>query len=195
VNVPEIAAVLRGGGIVLLPTDTIYGLHALANDDAAIARLAAIKSRDDGKPFVVLGASIEQLEDFGIAIAPDLRAQLASLWPAPLTAVLPLSHPVAASRGTASLAVRVPNVEWLRDLLATTGPLASTSANISGEAPISSPDNLSDELKNKIDAIVDRGVYGGEPSTIVDFTGDAPRIVRGDSAFTQFVWKTLRKNL
>jgi len=191
-DLDEIAALLRGGGVVLLPTDTIYGLHALADDEAAIARLANVKGRDDGKPFVVVAASIEQLMNAGISFTPDLRTQLDALWPAPLTAILPLSRPVAASRGASSLAVRVPDLVWLRELANRTGPLASTSANRSGEAPITTPDRFEME----IDGVVDRGLFSGEPSTIVDFTGDDPRLLReGNHAFTQNVWKTLRKTL
>src|SRR5207253_11197844 len=74
-DLDEIAALLRGGGVVLLPTDTIYGLHALATDEKAIARLANIKGRDDGKPFVVIGASIDQLIATGIDVMPELRTQ------------------------------------------------------------------------------------------------------------------------
>jgi len=195
-EIDDIASIFGEGGVALLPTDTIYGLHALATDSAAIERLAMIKGRDDGKPFVVIGAGDDQLEQIGIAFRPDVRTVLTSVWPAPLTAVLPLSRPVAASRGAASLAVRVPNVAWLRDLLSRSGPLASTSANRSGEPPISTPNQLDPELQNRLDLLVDIGVFEGEPSMIVDFTGDEPRLIRqGASSFAQKVWKTLRKSL
>jgi L-threonylcarbamoyladenylate synthase len=193
--IDDVAASLRGGGIVLLPTDTIYGLHAVATDANAIDRLARIKGRDDLKPFVVVAADAGQLEEIGIAFPPDVLDLLTSVWPAPLTAVLPLRRPIAASRGTAALAVRVPNVPWLRELLARTGPLASTSANVSGEPPISEPGQLAAAVRSRLDGIVDAGPLAGEPSTIVDFTGDEPRLIREGSAFAQEVWKTLRKNL
>ena len=195
-DLDAIAALLREGGVVLLPTDTIYGLHAIATDDAAIERLVNIKGRTDAKPFVVIGSSIEQLIDIGIDVPLDVQMVLDSLWPAPLTAILPLSRRVAASRGASTLAVRVPDLVWLRDLASRASPLASTSANRSGEQPISSPNELAMELQNALAGIVDRGQYSGEPSTIVDFTGDEPHLIReGDHAFTQKVWKTLRKSL
>ena len=88
--------------------------------------------------------------------------------------------------------MRVPDLAWLRELAASSGPLASTSANRSGEPPITTPDRL----EMAVDGVVDGGLFSGEPSTIVDFTGDEPRLIReGDSAFTQKVWKTLRKSL
>src|SRR5687768_17750966 len=86
----EIAKTLAGGAVVLMPTDTIYGLHALALDEQAVARVAEIKGREETKPFVVLAASIDQLQVLGISAERDVIDALASIWPAPLTAILPL---------------------------------------------------------------------------------------------------------
>jgi len=195
-DIGAIAEVLRGGGVMLLPTDTIYGLHGVATDDRAIGRIAAMKGRDAAKPFVVIGASMQQLQDIGVDFGARAKEVLQSLWPAPLTAILPLRLPVAASRGAATLAVRVPDLEWLRALAAICGPLASTSANLSGEPPVEAPEMLSHALQTSLDGIVDAGPLKGEPSVIVDFTGDSKRITReGDTVFTQKVWKTLRKSL
>jgi tRNA threonylcarbamoyl adenosine modification protein (Sua5/YciO/YrdC/YwlC family) len=191
-----IAATLASGGVVLLPTDTIYGLHALATDQRAADRVAEIKGRADTKPFVVLGASLGQLEEIGIDVRPEVRNALQELWPAPLTAILPLGRPIPASRGAATLAVRIPALDWLRGLLERTGPLLSTSANRSGEPPILETKNLARELQNQLDGVADGGPSRSEPSTIVDFTGDEPRLIReGDVFFTQKVWKTLRISL
>jgi L-threonylcarbamoyladenylate synthase len=179
-----IAAILQRGGVALLPTDTIYGLHAVATDEAAVARIAELKGREENKPFVVIAASAEQLRDFGAAVPESLE----SVWPAPLTAVL--------RRGEGTVAVRVPDLAWLRALLVRTGPLVSTSANRSGETPISSIRELADEVAAGIDAALDLGVRAGKPSTIVDFTGTSPRLVReGDPGFAQNLWKTLRISL
>lgn len=184
----EIASVLSSGGVVLLPTDTIYGLHARASDAGAVARIAEMKGRDDTKPFIVLASSIAQLPDLGISADPALLNRLASVWPAPLTAILP--------RGEGTLAVRIPAVAWLRELLARTGPLVSTSANRSGEPPIDAPDRLARELHDALDGIADGGVTKGEPSAILDLTGTEPRFIReGEKSFTQKVWKTLRNSL
>jgi L-threonylcarbamoyladenylate synthase len=180
----ELAEVLRAGGVALLPTDTIYGLHALAADPLAIARIRAMKGRDDGKPFVVIASSIEQLRALG-AVVPE---QLSGLWPAPLTAIL-----VA---GETTIAARIPDLAWLRALLDRTGPLVSTSANRSGEPPVTGPESLADDLRNALDALLDQGAREGKPSTIVDFTGAEPKLIReGDPAFSQFLRKTLRKAL
>lgn len=183
-HLDEIAGALRSGGVVLLPTDTIYGLHAVASNEAAVAKIASIKGREEGKRFVVIAASVAQLLDYGAAVPDVLR----SIWPAPLTAVIP--HPGG------NVAVRIPNVGWLRQLLERTGPLVSTSANRSGEPPVREPEKLARDLQNRIDLILDAGPREGEPSAIVDFTGSSPRIVRdGEPTFTQFLRKTLWKSL
>jgi tRNA A37 threonylcarbamoyladenosine synthetase subunit TsaC/SUA5/YrdC len=84
----------------------------------------------------------------------------------------------------------------MRALLARTGPLVSTSANRSGEAPITSPEMLDPAIKNRLDALLDQGRHDGKPSTIVDFTGSETRMVReGDSGFTQILRKSLWKDL
>lgn len=190
----QIATALRDGSVVLMPTDTIYGLHARATDDDAVARIVGIKGRDETKPFIVLCAAIDDLAQLGIRADASQLEALAAIWPAPLTAILPLEAPIAASRGAMSLAIRIPALAWLRELLERTGPLVSTSANRSGEKPVLAPSDLALDLQDRVDAIVDAGPSSGEASAIVDLTADEPRIVRGDSFFTQNLWKTLRKS-
>lgn len=195
-QVEEIATILGNGGVVLLPTDTIYGLHARALDERAVERIVDLKGRAETKPFVVLASSIDEFPHLGIDADPDLLQRLASIWPAPLTAILPLRRPIAASRGMATLAVRIPALDWLRELVKRTGPLVSTSANRSGEPPVDSPESLARELHEALDAIADAGVQTGEPSAIVDLTSAEPRFIReGERLFTQNLRKSLRKTL
>jgi tRNA threonylcarbamoyl adenosine modification protein (Sua5/YciO/YrdC/YwlC family) len=192
----EIARTLAGGAVVLMPTDTVYGLHTLALDEEAVARVAEIKGREDTKPFIVLAASMDQLQPLGICATRNALEALESLWPAPLTAILPLDAPIAASRGGTTLAVRIPALDWLRELVTRTGPLVSTSANRSGEPLVESPELLARDLQERLDGIVDGGVRSGEPSAIVDLTSAEPHVLRdGEHSFTQKVWKTLRKTL
>jgi len=183
----EIAGALTSGSVVLMPTDTIYGLHAVASNDAAVARIAEMKERDETKPFIVLASAVSQFPDLGITASPEIVNALDSIWPAPLTAILP--------RGGTTLAVRIPALEWLRALIARTGPLVSTSANRSGEPPVDRPSALAGDLVTELD-IVDGGVRSGEPSAILDLTAAEPYFIReGHPAFTQKVWKTLRNSL
>ena len=180
----EIAEVLARGGVVVLPTDTVYGLHASANNQRAVNRVAEIKGRAAEKPFIVIAASIDDVEALGAAV-PDV---LHDIWPAPVTAIL--------RRGDMTIAARVPDVDWLRTLLEISGPLASTSANRSGEPTIMSPSELARDLQNAVDGALDLGRREAKPSAIVDFTGATPKITReGDFAFTQNLRKTLRKSL
>ena len=195
-DIEHLAGVLLRDGVALLPTDTIYGLHALAMSANAIEKIVAIKGRDSDKPFVVLASSIDQIIGIGGRIDEHTRRALDALWPGPLTAVVPIETAIAASRGARTIAVRIPDLRWLRDLVSKTGPLASTSVNRSGEPSITSLRDLSFDLQSRIDAIHDAGPLDGKPSTIVDFTSDEPRLIReGDPRFTQKVWKTLRKSL
>jgi L-threonylcarbamoyladenylate synthase len=192
----EIARLLLEGQVLLLPTDTIYGLHAVATDERAVARVGELKGREETKPFIVLASSIDQFPQLGIDADPDVLTALASIWPAPLTAILPLGRPIPASRGAASLAVRIPALDWLRELIEKTGPLLSTSANPSGTPAVTNPADLARDFLEGIDGVVDAGAQSGEPSAILDLTLDEPRFIReGHSSFTQIVWKTLRKSL
>lgn len=196
VQLSEIAGSLRDGNVVLMPTDTIYGLHALALDEAAVARVADLKGREETKPFIVLASSLDELPRLGISASPSILRALQSIWPAPLTAILPLLQPIPASRGASSLAVRIPALEWLRGLVERTGPLVSTSANRSGEPPVEKPFSLARELQSRIDGIADGGLRTGEPSAILDLSSGEPRFIReGERLFTQEVWKTLRNSL
>jgi len=177
----EIAAVLGDGGVALLPTDTIYGLHASATHEQSIARIRSMKERGDDKPFVVIASSVEQLEQLGATIPDVLR----EIWPAPLTAIV--------ATGERTIASRIPDLAWLRSLLDRTGPLVSTSANRSGQPPITTPELLAAELRDALDALLDAGPREGQPSTIVDFTAEEPRMVReGDPAFSHFLQNRLR---
>ena len=179
----DIANTLASGGVILMPTDTIYGLHAVFGT-AAVDRIVEIKGRDEKKPFVTIASSFASAAKLVSRIPEELDA----IWPAPLTAILP--------RDEQTIAIRVPAIEWLRALLERTGPLVSTSANRSGEPPITFPGELAPDLQKKLDGIVDGGRVEGKASAIVDFTGELPRLVReGDPRFTQFLWKTLRKSL
>jgi L-threonylcarbamoyladenylate synthase len=173
---------VSSGAVLAIPTDTFYGLAVDPRHEAAVEKVFAAKGRDDGKPLPVVAGYVEQLESLGVE-APAARSLLSHLWPAPLTAVLPLHAPLAASRGGKTLAVRVPANARLRRMLEATGPLTATSANRSGSAPHAEPEGVAEELSGAIDVLVDGGnCPGGRPSTIVDFTVDPPRLLR-DGAF------------
>jgi L-threonylcarbamoyladenylate synthase len=192
-----IASSLASGALFVLPTDTIYGYHARLDATEALERIVALKGRAEDKPFLLLAASLGDLEKvLPLELDSHTRAFLEHTWPASLTAVITLSDAVPASRGRRSIGVRVPPLTWLRELVRRTGPLASTSVNRSGEAAILRLSEASPELLNNVDGVVDAGPLEGEPSTIVDFTVTPPTVIRsGSFSFTQDLWKTLRKTV
>ena len=168
---------LRRRGIVLMRSDTVYGLHGSA--PATGARLTALKGRPDGKPLLVLVADGRSAETItGTAPPPALAA----LWPGPLTIVLPVAEPAPTpvAAGAGSLAVRVPADPALRAIIAAVGaPLYSTSANRTGEPPLGDPAALRAAFGSSVELIVDDGpVAATAPSTIVDVTTSPPRILR-----------------
>ncbi len=194
--IDRLASAIREGGIVILPTDTIYGLHCSALKRDAVEAVFELKAREKRKPLIVLSANLEQLSVLGVELPPLTESFLATIWPAPLTAILPLHTPVPASAGSATLAVRIPDIPWLRDLITLAGPLASTSVNLSGSPPLQSMEGLDSATRKSVAAILDIGPLQGEASTVADFTSGSPRVVReGKFRFTQDLWKSSRKSL
>jgi L-threonylcarbamoyladenylate synthase len=191
-----VARVIDAGGIAVLPTDTIYGLHARATDETAIAKVFAAKGRPPRQPLVVLCADSDQARALGVTADQDTLDALARLWPAPLTAVLPLAAPIAAAAGRDTIAIRVPALAWLREILRETNPLASTSVNLSGERAIYNTKEIPPVLIRSVDIILDSGELHGVSSTLVDFTTRPPRVLReGGFGFTQNLWKSVWKSL
>ena len=168
---------LRRRGIVVMRSDTVYGLHGVA--PATGARLTALKGRPDGKPLLVLLADGRSAETITGTAPP---AALAGLWPGPLTIVLPVAEPAPTpvAAGARSLAVRVPADPALRAIIAAVGaPLYSTSANRTGEPPLGDPAALRAAFGSSVELIVDEGpVAAAVPSTIVDVTVSPPRVLR-----------------
>lgn len=195
-QIGEAASALLASRVVVLPTDTVYGLHARAMDPDAVQSLFRAKRRPEGQPLLVLCSSSEQLDALGVSASPQLVEALMRLWPAPLTAILPLLEPIPASVGRNTLGVRIPDLSWLRELVERTGPLASTSVNLSGEPAVYSTDLIPEELLDFVDLVLDAGSIESESSTLVDFTRDEPHVVReGRFRFTQKLWKSLWKSL
>ena len=175
------AAVLRRGGLVAYPTETFYGLGALARDAAAVARLAAAKGRPDGKPLPLLAADRAAVEE--VAVLSPRAARIADrLWPGALTLVLPARAglPPEVTAGTGTVGIRVPGSEVARALArAAGGAIVSTSANPSGEPPPADAAALSPALRARLDAVLDAGpAPGGLPSTIVAVNEEELRLVR-----------------
>jgi L-threonylcarbamoyladenylate synthase len=172
--------ILQSGGIVAFPTDTVYGLGALAFNNTAIESIYKAKDRPIEKAIPILIGDLGDLEQVADDV-PDMALRLAArFWPGPLTCIVPKKRtlPVAVS-ATATVAVRIPDHPDARALLRATGPMAVTSANISGQPSPSTAQEVYEQLNGRIPLILDGGkTKGGIPSTLVDCTGEKPVILR-----------------
>lgn len=172
--------ILRSGGLVAFPTDTVYGLGANAFDPAAVRSLFLAKGRRDEKAVPVLIADPSDLGRVAMEASEMAAALAAHFWPGPLTIVVP-KHPDLPAEISIlpTVGVRIPDHPLTRALLQAAGPLAVSSANRSGGAnPIRAQDVLA-QLDGIIGLIIDGGMTpGGVPSTVVDCVGAEPQVLR-----------------
>jgi L-threonylcarbamoyladenylate synthase len=179
-NIEPALNILKQGGLVAFPTDTVYGVGALAFNNAAIEGIYAAKDRPIEKAIPILIGDLSDLEQIGSDI-PDMALRLAArFWPGPLTCIIPKKRtlPPAVS-ATETVAVRIPDHPAALALLRAAGPIAVTSANISGQPSPASAEEVFRQLQGRIPLILDGGTTpGGVPSTLVDCTGHSPVILR-----------------
>ncbi|MBI4364798.1 MAG: threonylcarbamoyl-AMP synthase [Candidatus Latescibacteria bacterium] len=171
------AAVLRAGGVALLPAEGIYGLHVLAADLGAVARLRALKPRDAARGFIGLMARPEALKIWAKA-GERAQALARAHWPGALTLVLEASPAVPDSLRTkaGTVALRCPGAEFLRAVVeGVQGLVISTSANATGEPPLVRAEG---PLTKRVDLVVDGGELSGVPSTVAEVSGERVRVLR-----------------
>jgi tRNA threonylcarbamoyl adenosine modification protein (Sua5/YciO/YrdC/YwlC family) len=177
---------LQQGGVVVLPTDTLYGLSAAASSKAGVARIRAIKRTRAERLFIVLASSVDMVERHVRSFGCTTRAELGAVWPAPMTAILPVGTARAQWMGD-TVAVRVPNLPPLLELIESLGePIVSTSVNRGGEPPRTSLASIEADFGRDVDLLVtgDEDQTSALASTIVDFAGDEPVVLReGDFAW------------
>jgi L-threonylcarbamoyladenylate synthase len=184
--IPQVTRHLRGAGLLAYPTETVYGLGS-APSVPALAALARLKGRAGDKPFLILVSSRAMAEAWGLLFSAAARALADAFWPGPLTLVLPggegkLPDQLRGREG--GIAVRhTSHVAVARLVKALDQPLTSTSANRPGGPPAPGPDRLVELFREDIERgvllVLDGGVLGNvPPSTLVDCTGAAPRMVR-----------------
>jgi L-threonylcarbamoyladenylate synthase len=177
---PSALEVLKSGGLVAFPTDTVYGVGALAFDRMAVESIYTAKDRPVEKAIPILIGDVEDLAKVAISI-PEIALKLAAhFWPGPLTLVIPknpeLSDIVSAGP---TVGVRMPDHLFARSLLRTAGPMAVTSANLSGQPSPTTAGDVFSQLGKRIALIIDGGITpGGVPSTVVDCTNGEPQIIR-----------------
>jgi L-threonylcarbamoyladenylate synthase len=168
---------LEEHGVVLLPTETFYGLGACPHSHSAVARVRLLKGRPETLALPVLCGGWQQVERL-VKVAERHRARLENAWPGPLTAVMPCAAPLPAALAD-TLAVRIPGHPLLCTLLDQVGPLTGTSANRHGDQPSTTVSGALESLLDGPDLVLDGGATaGGSATTVVDLTRDPPVILR-----------------
>jgi tRNA threonylcarbamoyl adenosine modification protein (Sua5/YciO/YrdC/YwlC family) len=172
---------IQRGQLIVIPTDTVYGVAADAFDPEAVAELLAAKGRGREMPPPVLVSAATTVDALATGIPAYARALIEEFWPGPLTLVLQqqrsLQWDLGDTRGT--VAVRMPDHELAREILERTGPLAVSSANTTGAPAATNADQAEQMLVDLVAVIVDGGPAGADgASTIVDATGEHGRVLR-----------------
>lgn len=178
--IPTAKRIIESGGLIAFPTDTIYGVAADAFNPQGIQAIFAAKQRPDEKALPVLIGDFDQLDDLILGVDERLSRITAAFWPGPLTLVLPKSARVPPELSQyPTIGVRMPDLPFTLNLLKETGPLATTSANLSGGAnPVDAP-NVMSQLGGRIDLLLDGGATPGPTaSTVADLSGPTIKILR-----------------
>jgi len=177
---PRALEILKSSGLVAFPTDTVYGVGALAFDGAAVVSIYAAKDRPVGKAIPVLIGDADDMAKVSAKVPVIANKLAARFWPGPLTLVVLKNPdlPMAVSAGP-TVGVRVPDHPVARSLLRLAGPMAVTSANLSGQPSPSTAQEVLVQLGGRIALILDGGkTPGGVASTVVDCVGAEPQVLR-----------------
>ncbi len=174
--------ILRSGGLVAFPTETVYGLGGNALDPRASMKIYAAKGRPSDNPLIVHIAQMKDLEEIVTEIPEKAKLLAETYWPGPLTMILPKADkvPLETTGGLSSVAVRFPSDPIARELILQAGGyVAAPSANTSGRPSPTTAEHVMEDLGDAIDMIIDGGQVGiGLESTIVDFTEEIPVVLR-----------------
>ena len=176
------AAIIKRGGLVGIPTETVYGLGANGLDPEAVKKIFAAKGRPQDNPLILHIHDAGQLPDFCREVPESALLLAERFWPGPLTMILPVKElvPKTTTAGLDTVGVRCPDNDATREIIRLAGvPIAAPSANTSGKPSTTTAQHVLHDMDGKIDAIVDGGPCRvGVESTIVDLTGPAPRLLR-----------------
>ena len=170
------------GGLVAIPTETVYGLSAAISNEDAIAKIFVVKGRPNNHPLIVHIANIDELHTVAVDIHHDAIKLAHACWPGPLTLLLKRNQnvPMSVTGGRDTVAVRIPDNAFTRQLIIDLGsPIAAPSANRFGKVSPTTAQHVCDDLQSDVDLIVDDGASSvGVESTIVDFTVSPPQLLR-----------------
>ena len=180
-DVEQGVTALEAGLVVLLPTDTVYGIAALPTVPGATARLFGLKDRSAGQPLAVLVADVGQAMALIDAPSAAITRLMAECWPGPLTLVVRRAASARALElggDPTTIGVRCPDHDLVRELASRVGPIATTSANRHGEPTPATAAAAAAALTGPVAVLIDGGRLDGLASTVVDVSGDQPRILR-----------------
>ena len=193
-GIAECARIVKSGGVVVFPTDTVYGIGCDPYNNSAVSRVFAIKGREEKKPLPVLVGSIGDVESI-VSLGPGGRTLAERFWPGALTIVAPLKDkrmPQGVTAGKNNLAVRVPANTCILGVLKFCRYLVGTSANPSGKNAPKDAQSALQSLSGFDAILVYKGPLGGRESTVVDVTGPNPKIIREGALSADAVMKVLR---
>ena len=176
----QAAAIIQAGGVIAFPTDTVYGIGASAFNETAIEKIYQVKKRSHLKAIPILISDANELSQIVTPINPITYKIVNNLWPGALTLILPI-HPNLPGNLSEkdTIGVRVPDHDLVRELLRVTGPIAATSANLSGKPSALTAEDVIHQLGGSIDLILNGGpAPGGMASTVLDCSGEEPAIFR-----------------
>jgi len=178
---------LKKDGVVILPTDTLYGILGRAESKKAVERIYEIKGRDENKPFIVLVTSQEQIKNFGIKINTKQAKFLEKIWPGKVSVILPcpLAKWEYIHRGEKSIAFRMIGArnKNLFDLINKVGPLVAPSVNKQGEKPAETIKEAKEYFDDEVDCYINGGKKIGEPSTLIKVKNGKIEILRQGKVF------------
>lgn len=178
----DLARALLEGAVAAYPTETFYALGAAAFSKPAVDKIFSLKERDASKPLSFIVSDMDMVGGLVSEMPPVFAALAAEFWPGPLTLVLPASSrlPPHVLGPGGTIALRIPPLAWLRALVRELSePLTATSANLAGGRELADPAEVRALFEGKVEIILDGGpAPGGAPSTIVDLSGERPRVLR-----------------
>ena len=179
----KVVEIIKKGGIVITPTDTVYGVICDGFNSESKKRIYKIKKRSSNKPLIGFINTVEKAEKF-VTIPEKFLSLVKKKWPGATTFIFEskVNIPFITSEEN-KIGLRIPDYPFLLDILSEFEIIASTSANLSGEKTPSSVDEISEEVKEKVDLIIDEGKTQGRESTIWDLTGESPLLLRGKILF------------
>jgi len=182
----DIVNILKNGGVVVMPTDTIYGIVGSVFKQKTVEKIYHLRKRNPDKPFIILISSIDDLEKFDIRLTHKQKEFLEKNWPNPLSVVLscPDEKWEYLHRGTKTLAFRMPIDENLLELLKQTGPLVAPSANFEGEKPSETINEAKKYFGDNVAFYVDGGEIKSQPSTLIELKNNGSYIILRQGKFS-----------